>query len=98
MVIGLMLASAAAVPGHAEAVQSARTLPTGLEVRTDKGVLTLEPWSDSIVHVRFGPAGFAGNYNPAVIARPQAVRFNVRQAPDGWSLSTTKLTVRVNKT
>src|SRR5438270_13565838 len=85
----------AAIPANAETVQSVRSLPTGMEVRTDKGVLTLEPWSDSVVHVRFGAPGYAGNYNPAVVAKPEKVRFAVRETPGAWLLSTARLRVQV---
>lgn len=42
----------------------------GIRVQTANGVLTVEPFSDRVIHVRFGADGFAGNYNPAVIAKP----------------------------
>lgn len=81
----------------AASVREARTLPTGLELRTDEGVLTLEPWSDSIVHVRFGPQHYSGNYNPAVIARPETVRFSVGKTALFYILRTSRLQVRVAK-
>src|SRR5438093_3767923 len=88
---------ALAAPAHANPVQSVRQLPTGLELQTEDGVLTVEPWSNSIVHVRFGPAGYRGNYNPAVIAAPEKVAFKLRQSPEAWFVITPKLTARINK-
>jgi len=88
---------AAATPAHADSVKSARQLSSGIELRTERGVLTLEPWTDSIVHVRFGTTGFAGNYNPAVIATPQKVRFIVSETADAWLLSTGRVQARVAK-
>ena len=76
----------------------ARSLPTGIELGTERGSLTIEPWSEFVVHVRFGPEGYAGNYNPAVIAQPGKVRFEVKQTTDGWMLSTARLQVHVAKT
>lgn len=59
------------------------------------GVLTVEPMSDRTIHVRFGKAGFAGNYNPAVIAAPARVNFTVTEAADGYVLSTPAMQVKV---
>ena len=70
-------------------------LPTGIHLGTERGALTIEPWSDSVVHVRFGPEGYAGNYNPSVIAQPGKVRFAVKRTSDGWVLSTARLRVRI---
>src|SRR6185503_11469734 len=91
------LAAAVASPAEAAPVTSLQKLPTGIELRTSSGVLILEPWSDATVHVRFGPAGYAGNYNPSVIAAPKAVAFTLRQTPAAYLLSTSRLTVRVDR-
>ena len=88
---------AAASAAGAAKVDSVRQLPGGLELRTADGVLTLEPWSDTIVHVRFGSQTYTGNYNPAVIARPGQVRFSVRETRDAYLLSTPRLRLRVDK-
>src|SRR5438128_1731114 len=88
---------ALAAPVSADSVRSVRQLPTGLELRTQKGVLTVEPWSDSIVHVRFGPAGYPGNYNPSVIATPERVPFKLRQTSNAWLIVTPKVTARIAK-
>jgi alpha-D-xyloside xylohydrolase len=88
---------ALAAPALADSIQSVRQLPTGLELRTQNGVLTVEPWSGSVVHVRFGPAGYQGNYNPSVIATPEKVRFKLRQTADAWLIDTPKLTARIAK-
>jgi alpha-D-xyloside xylohydrolase len=88
---------AVAVPAHADSVRSVRELSSGIEVQTEEGVLTVEPWSDSVVHVRFGPAGYRGNYNPAVIASPEKVRFSIRQTADAYVVTTSKLNARIAK-
>jgi alpha-D-xyloside xylohydrolase len=67
----------------------------GMQVRADDGVLTIEPYSDRVIHVRFGPAGYTGNYNPAVIATPAAVNFKITESADAYTLSTAALQVRV---
>jgi len=92
-----VFAAAVANPAQAAPVTSVQKLPTGIELRTSSGVLTLEPWSESIVHVRFGPAGYAGNYSPSVIATPAHVPFSLRQTPTAFLLSTGRLTVRVGR-
>ena len=93
LAIGIMVAA----PGIADPVTSVREFPSGLELQTDAGNLTVEPWSDVVIHVRFGPAGYRGNYNPSVIAAPGKVRFNIRQTADASILSTPKLSVRISK-
>jgi alpha-D-xyloside xylohydrolase len=99
-IIGCLLAAslvAVALPAYADSVTSARQIPGGLELTTAGGVLTVEPWSDSVVHVRFGPADYAGNYNPAVIATPARAAFKLRETPAAWLLVTPKLTARIAK-
>jgi alpha-D-xyloside xylohydrolase len=88
---------AAAAPAQADSVKSARRVPGGIELRTERGVLTVEPWSNSIVHVSFGTTGFAGNYNPAVIARPEQVAFTVQETPASFVVVTPKLRASVSK-
>jgi alpha-D-xyloside xylohydrolase len=87
-------ASVWALTGHAATLTMQR-VGTGMQVRTDTGVLTIEPVAPRVIHVRFGPAGFAGNYNPAVIARPEKIAFQIGEAADAWTLSTADLKVRV---
>lgn len=88
--------SAWALTSHA-ATLSMQRVGTGMEVRTDAGVLTIEPVAPRTIHVRFGPAGYAGNYNPAVIAQPEKIAFDVAEAADAWTLSTADLKVRVGR-
>jgi alpha-D-xyloside xylohydrolase len=82
---------------HPDSVRARQDLPTGISLQTSRGILTIEPWQDGIVHVRFGTAGYTGNYNPAVIAEPQSVAFQISETPQAYSLSTKRLIVRVNK-
>lgn len=70
---------------------------TGVRIKTGQGVLTVEPWSDRVVHVRFGADGFAGNYNPAVIAKPGQVNFSVAETADAVVLSTAALKVKIDR-
>jgi alpha-D-xyloside xylohydrolase len=79
------------------AMPSMQRVGTGMEVRTDQGVLTIEPVAPRVVHVRFGPAGYAGNYNPAVIAQPQKMAFEIGESADAWTLSMAGLKVRVGR-
>jgi alpha-D-xyloside xylohydrolase len=64
-----------------------------LNIPTAAGVLTLEPLTDRIVHVRFGAAGFTGNDSPAVIGHLAGVHYAVTQGPDIVTLSTSALKV-----
>lgn len=93
-VLGLAIAQ----PAQAATVRAVHELATGLEVQTDSGILNVEPWSNSIIHVRFGPPGFHGNYNPSVIRAPQHVQFHIRQTRDAYLISTSRLTARISKT
>ena len=96
-IIGCLLAAslvAMVSPACADPVTSARQIPGGLELTTAGGVLTVEPWSDSVVHVRFGPAGYRGNYNPAVIATPTNTAFKLRETRAAWLLVTPIATPR----
>nr|NUR36832.1 glycoside hydrolase family 31 protein [Sphingomonas sp.] len=81
----------------ASAATSLRELSGGLQLGTDKGALTVEPRSDSIFHVRFGPAGYRGNFNPSVIAAPEKVHFTIRQTRNAYLITTSKLTARISK-
>ena len=83
-----------ALAASAQAEPLVRT-EAGIKLQTAQGVTTVEPVSDRVIHVRFGPDGFAGNYNPAVIAKPSHVNFTVTETADAVTLSTGALQVRV---
>ncbi|WP_218943788.1 alpha-glucosidase domain-containing protein [Pseudoduganella albidiflava] len=89
-------ALAAAAPG--KAVESARQTPHGLLVTLAGATLRIEPCSARIIHIRAGadPA-WQGNYNPAVIARPQRVDWKIAESAEFHALSTPALQVRVDK-
>lgn len=99
-VLAATSALANAVPAQQKAtpvISASKTL-SGLALRTEQGVLRLEPWSDRIVHVLAGAApDWAGNYNPAVVGKPQAVAWTVSETPTHHVLATPALQVRVNK-
>jgi alpha-D-xyloside xylohydrolase len=82
---------------HSDKILERQQLNTGLRLRTDRGVLTVEPWQDGVVHVRFGTPGYPGNYNPAVVASPNTVAFRVGETQDAYTLSTARVTVRIRK-
>jgi alpha-D-xyloside xylohydrolase len=70
----------------------------GIAIRTAQGTLTVEPWSDRIVHVRFHrSADWKGSFNPAVIGKPRAVAWKVAETAEAWTLSTPALNVRIDK-
>jgi len=83
-----------AAAAHAGAVTKSST---GIEVQFPGGTVSVEPVSDRIVHVRSGPAGYAGNYDPAVIARPAPTPFKVSETDDTVILTTASLQVKVSK-
>ena len=104
---GLSLAVACALPALALAqpAQASATAPIsaqqsarGMLVVTKQGTIRIEPWSDRVVHVLAGAdAAWQGNYNPAVIAKPGSVKWQVSDAGDHHLLTTPALQVRVNK-
>ncbi len=67
----------------------------GIRVQTANGVVSVEPYSERVIHVRFGAEGFTGNYNPAVIAKPGSVDFKVSETADSVILATPALQVKV---
>src|SRR5438270_9832093 len=70
----------------------------GLEVETAAGVLSLEPWTPSIIHVRFAAERTWSNpYNIWVSAQPVHVTWTVDETPDSWVLKTDALQARVRK-
>lgn len=88
-----LLGASQSVRVEAQPVMTAK----GLELDTLRGVLTVEPWTSSIIHVRFGPQGYKGNYNPSVIAQPTSAHFTVRETATAFLISTSRLTVKVSK-
>ncbi|HWT51449.1 MAG TPA: TIM-barrel domain-containing protein, partial [Caulobacter sp.] len=84
-----------AAPASAQSV--ART-DSGLTLQTTgNNVLTIDLVSERAAHVRFGPRGFTGNYNPAVIASPAHVEFKLSETPDAVTLATSAFQVRVKR-
>ena len=61
---------------------------TGVRLQTIQGTLVIEPWTDRIVHVTaYHNADWKGAYNPAVIAKPQAVKWQLAETADAYTLS-----------
>ena len=80
------------------AVQSATKTATGLSVRTAEGILTVDVFSDTIVHVKvFRSENWAGTYNPAVIGTPDAVSWQYGETPDAYTLTTARMVVRIDR-
>ena len=84
-------------PAIADAVKSYRITDNGIEVETERGVLLLDAWKDDIIHVRFGPLQYTGNYSPDIIAVPEKTRFVVKNSKTDLALVTRKLKVSVLK-
>lgn len=79
-------------------VASLQKSSTGITLQTAQGTLVIEPWTDRIIHVTaYRNADWKGAYNPAVIARPQPVKWQLSEAADAYTLSTPALQVRVNR-
>lgn len=73
--------------------------PSGIRIRTANGILTIEPRSERIIHVRFGAdRNWTGNYNPAVIAKPAVVSWTLSSKAGSVILATSALQVSVDKT
>lgn len=80
------------------AITGTEKTASGLLLKTASGTLTLAPWSDRIIHVRYHrDSNWKGAYNPAVIAKPQAVAWTMAETPTAVTLSTAALQVRVDK-
>jgi alpha-D-xyloside xylohydrolase len=89
----------AAAAKSTQAIVGMTKTASGIAIRTAQGTLTVEPWSDRIVHVRFHRnADWKGSFNPAVIGKPRDVSWKVTETPEAWTLSTSILNVRIDKT
>lgn len=94
------LAAAPTPPSQAvgASLASARVTAKGLQVKTAAGVLSIEPWSERIIHVRFGtkPA-WTSPHNSWVVGAPVRTRWTTAETADAWILKTAALQVRVGK-
>ena len=89
--------SATASPAATGAISAART-QAGLQVATPDGTLSVEPWSDAIIHVRFAKSpDWSNRYNSWVIAKPTKVAWTVEESADAWLLKTGGAQVRIRK-
>src|SRR6266581_1528966 len=88
-----------AAGAHAADPSSRATVTaTGLQIETATGVLSLEPWAQNIIHVRFAVgATWSNPYNSWVISKPVHVTWTVDEVPDGWVMKTGGLQARVSK-
>jgi alpha-D-xyloside xylohydrolase len=79
-------------------VPIATRMASGLRVETSRGVLQLEPWSDTIIHVRFAAsADWSNTNNSWVIAKPSPGAWEVIETDEAWLLRTRSVQVRVRK-
>lgn len=91
------LISAATSAVSAGTVGATRT-EAGLQVETSDGILSVEPWSDTIIHIRFAKSsGWSNPYNSWVIAKPSKVAWKVEETNDAWLLKTAGAQVRIRK-
>jgi len=100
--VSTVLLAFASVGVTAEAANSGVTAlqktAAGITLQTTQGTLVIEPWTDRIIHVAaYRNADWKGAYNPAVIARPQPVKWQLAETADAYTLSTPALQVRVNR-
>jgi len=97
LLLTLGMASFAAAGGGV-GVTALQKTDTGITLQTGQGVLVIEPWTNRIIHVRaYRDAQWKGAYNPAVIARPQPVKWQLAETADAYTLSTPALQVRVDR-
>jgi alpha-D-xyloside xylohydrolase len=83
---------------HAAPSSKATTTATGLQIETAAGVLSLEPWAENIIHVRFAAAAsWSNSCNSWVIGKPAQITWTVDEAQDSWVLKTGALQARVRK-
>jgi hypothetical protein len=82
----------------ADPPSKATVTAAGLQIETATGVLSLEPWAQNIIHVRFAVgATWSNPYNSWVISKPVRLTWTVDEVPDSWVLKTGALQARVRK-
>ena len=92
-----MLLSTCAAAANAAGITATRT-QSGLRVESPGGILSVEPWSDTIVHVRFaGSADWSNPYNSWVIAKPGLASWTMEEKSDAWLIKTNRMQVRIGK-
>jgi len=99
---GILLLAAGTVSiaaaGGEVGITALKKTASGITLHTTQGILVIEPWTDRIIHVTaYRNADWKGAYNPAVIARPQPVKWQLVESTDAYTLSTPALQVRVNR-
>ena len=94
----VLIVCAAGGANAADFFSKATVTTTGLQIETATGVLSLEPWADNIIHVRFAAnPNWSNPYNSWVISKPARVRWTVDELPDSWVLKTSEIRARVLK-
>ncbi|MFL6604952.1 MAG: glycoside hydrolase family 31 protein [Steroidobacteraceae bacterium] len=93
-----LILSATAAADTAQPSAKATVTATGLQVETANGVLSIEPWAQNIIHVRFaGQATWSNPYNSWVIGSPAQSTWKVDEVADAWVLKTGAMQARVRK-
>lgn len=95
--VGCAAALCWSLPARADSVRQRLPADDGLRLETESGILQIGVMAPGIVHVTFGTPGYHGNYDPAVIARPEKTSYSVADDGDAFTLKTSALTVRVGK-
>lgn len=94
----VLVLCAAGAASAADAFPKATVTATGLQIETATGVLSLEPWADNIIHVRFAAdPSWSNPYDSWVISKPARVRWTVDELPDSWVLRTGEIQARALK-
>lgn len=91
-IAGVLLALAFAIPATQAATGRA------LAIKAAGAFVQVEPWTDRIIHVRASKSpDWKGNYNPAVIGKPQQVAWTSSETATHYVLATAALKVLVDK-
>src|SRR5579872_997210 len=80
-------------------VMDVQQQPEGLLLKMKTGVLRLEVCTDSIIHVIYSPTGSFPTRTNYVVTKTSwpAVKWSLQNTSDGWTLSTARLKVAVDR-
>jgi alpha-glucosidase (family GH31 glycosyl hydrolase) len=75
---------------------SVEQLPASWNITTDRGLITVRPYSEAIAEVTFLPAGTKPDSSNSVVMHPGKVSLNSLEIPGGYLLNNGQMTITVN--
>jgi alpha-D-xyloside xylohydrolase len=93
-----LLAACCLLSLPADAAVAAQRAADGAVFKLDGATLRLQVWTDRIIRVTYAPGdSLPDTRSLSVVARPTAVKWDYREAPDAYRLSTGLVEVRVDR-